>query len=182
MVVFITVGLVALLHGGLGSVASTAVAVDQGCTSGNGTGTFTTCAQVGPYSFTDMTDGDWDRVGFWITGSVSSLTYIARSILHIYRLGKFPRSILTPQASKGFKVVTFCLVLLSLLLAILDIRDGQIDYFDSYYDCSGGTRAAGPGNLTLCIQNTIDLQGDTYGFWNVWVKYEDAVLEGIFAW
>jgi hypothetical protein len=176
MILFVTTGLIALLPGGLDSAASVAVGVDQGCPSGITTEAY--CAQVGPYSFSVLTESDRTRIAFWACGSLSSLVFILR----LYELKNLPRFLLPPQASPKYKIVTFLLTLLSVLLAVLSVRDGQIDLWSNYYDCRGGSRAAGPGNLTVCFQDVIGLDGDTYGFWNVWVQYQVAVLEGVFAW
>lgn len=176
MVLYVTAGLVALGHGGLDSVASVAVGVDQGCPAGVTEEGY--CLNVGPYNFSVLTESDRVRIAFWAIGTLTPLSYI----LQLSKLKNHPRFLLPPQASPLYKKATFLLILITVLLAILSVPDEQILLSPTYYDCSGALRAAGSGNLTVCFPFILSLPGDTYGFWNLWVRYQAAVLEGIFAW
>jgi len=169
----VTARLVALGHGGLDNVASVAIRVDQGCPAGVTEEGY--CSQLGPYSFSVLTESDISRIVFWATGALATLVYF----LQLHKLKNPTHFLLPPQA---YKKTMFFVTLITVLLAILSVCNGQILLSSQYYDCSGASQAAGGGNLTVCFLDIISLPGDTYGFWNFWVQYNVAVLEGIFAW
>ncbi len=174
---FIANGVLQAVRKGL-NIASVAVDVTQGCPNG----AFTEfsgkllCSNPAPYLYSVVTNDDTARLVFWAGGCLLGLV----NFLIIFRTLRNPGEHFARQ-SLSFKKIGLLVTAMGAFLAIGGAGGSSGALTESYYDCRNVTQQK-DGNWTGCVSQNLVFQGSPSGFWDIWVQFTVAVLEGIFAW
>lgn len=120
------------------------------------------------------------RIGFWVCGVVAAALSSLQLFRALYKLKRFPRFLMAPQAHPRYKKVTALLVAITFLFSLLNLRYEQDFISSNYWNCWGDEHSI--GNTTLCLNDSISINGDTYGFWTFWLMYKLGIIKGIFVW